>query len=151
MSYHPVNATPSAQLLYGAPETDQGLKDIDSAAAASHPRRLSTGDGKMKISAHQRLQIFSAFLHLNLLVVHVVLLVVYIRHWEHAAAFDIDSFSTNWLPFIVTVVSQAIGTVRDFKLPRLYPNILLNKSPTGIHGRPHRVHSTFGPPQRSIH
>lgn len=54
---------------------------------------------------------FCSHLHSLLVVVHIVLIVVSIHHYEHAVTMDLNSFSTTWVPLIVSVVSQIIATV----------------------------------------
>ena len=52
-------------------------------------------------------------LHSGLIASHIALLVVVVNHYEHSITFSYDQFSNIWLPQIVTVVSQLIGTVRE--------------------------------------
>lgn len=93
------------------------MDDSDTGSYSEQGAFLPERD-KANMSLHRRLQLLCVAVHGGLVAIHVVLLVVYIYHLEHAAAFDISSFSTNWLPFIVTLVSQSIGTVSYFRYDR---------------------------------
>lgn len=61
---------------------------------------------------HSYQQLLCLILHCGLVAIHVVLAVIYAHHLEHSVAFDINSFSMNWFPFIVMAISQAISAMR---------------------------------------
>lgn len=58
-----------------------------------------------------RLALLSHLLHIGLIALLASLFVVYSRHYEWAAVMDINTFSTTYLPFLVTTTLQAFGTV----------------------------------------
>lgn len=71
---------------------------------------------------YKRDAIICVSLHVVLVVVHVVLFGVYSHHYERGLTFNISSFTSNWLPFIVTTILQVIGTVR---FPALFDAVAL--------------------------
>lgn len=112
MHYLPVSATPQP-IARTMKDSEGTLRTGDSDTASYSPAASTPGNGgEHTPGAHRRPQVLCVSLHGGLVITHVVLLVVYVYHFEHAAAFDINPFSTNWLPFIVTFISQATGTVR---------------------------------------
>lgn len=100
--------TDSQHLPHAVQETQQDDDGGSQVAAENTYHRVEAGS---KGRSHQHLLCF--MLHCGLVAIHVVLVVIYIRHLEHSVTFDINSFSTNFLPSIVSAVSQAIGTVRS--------------------------------------
>lgn len=60
---------------------------------------------------HPRRQYHCTVLHVVLVVAHIFLFVVYSRHFEHKISVDINTFSTTWLPLLVTTALQTLGTV----------------------------------------
>ena len=113
MRYLPVSATPQPLLYVAeAPRNDEVHLHFESVStlreSPTHPTKTKTSG----MSPHLRLQFLCVLLHCGLVAIHIALFVVYLCHFEHSVTFDINSFSTNWLPSIVSGVSQAIGTVR---------------------------------------
>lgn len=54
--------------------------------------------------------ILCTVLHFGLVAAHIILFVIYSHHYERSVVANLDSFSSNWLPLIVTTVSQVVGT-----------------------------------------
>lgn len=50
-------------------------------------------------------------MHVVLILVHAALFVVWSHHYERNFVANINSFTDNWLPSIVTVITQTIGVV----------------------------------------
>lgn len=61
--------------------------------------------------AHKRHMVMCILLHTGLVVAHLVLVGVYTGHYENRANGPISTFSTTWLPLILTTGLQTIGTV----------------------------------------
>ena len=85
---------------------------------------LSNDEGKARASVAQSARAPPGFsrrsqvllcliLHFVLIIVHVLFLAVWSHHHEHNLVFGISNFSLNWLPVIVTAVSQLFGAVRS--------------------------------------
>ncbi|GJE99694.1 hypothetical protein PsYK624_159650 [Phanerochaete sordida] len=60
---------------------------------------------------HWRDAALCILLHVLLLLVHVALLVVFSRHYEHAATLSITHASTTWAPLVVGTIQQAFATI----------------------------------------
>ena len=58
-------------------------------------------------------------LHAGLVLIHAALLAVASGHYEHAATWDLNTFSKTWLPLIITVSSQTFGTVSSLCITAL--------------------------------
>ena len=66
----------------------------------------------------RRTPLFGLILHVLLVFAHIALLIVWSHHYEHNASFAFTTFSSTWLPTIITFVSQAIGVVSCFNFFR---------------------------------
>lgn len=100
-------ASDSQHLPHLIPESQQDNDEDSQVTTDKVYHRVEAGSNSR---SHQHLLCF--MLHCGLVAIHVVLVVIYVRHLEHSVTFDINSFSTNFLPSIVSAVSQAVGTVR---------------------------------------
>ncbi|KIP03450.1 hypothetical protein PHLGIDRAFT_238213 [Phlebiopsis gigantea 11061_1 CR5-6] len=80
----------------------------------SEPNKAPTiaqhADSSRRISRKSQV-VACLLLHFTLVVLHILLLVIWSHHYEHNATFNISTFSTQWLPVIVTAFSQLVGAV----------------------------------------
>ena len=104
---------PTAQ-MHPAPTNEPVLDNtpqptLDLYAEEKPPSTVSTAERRGTF-------VLGLILHGILALAHALLLIAWYRHYEHRASFAFTSFSSTWLPTIITFVSQTIGVVRYLTL-----------------------------------
>lgn len=68
--------------------------------------------GTASQSRHRQQTTMCLLMHTILILVHVALLIVWSDHYERNLVFPFNAFLSDWLPTIITTISQTIGVVR---------------------------------------
>ena len=80
-------------------------------AAKTDSRALSLPQKATLNIASRRYILICVLMHGVLLIVHIALLCIWARHYEHHVTFAFNTFSASFLPTLLTIMSQIIGVV----------------------------------------